>query len=109
MNTAIPYAVLSALVLLWPATVTAQNVKLGKEIFVEKAAPPCGLCHTLKDAGTAGEIGPNLDELQPSRDQVRNAVKNGVGNMPPYGDSLSNFEIDSVARYVAGAVRGAAK
>jgi cytochrome c oxidase subunit 2 len=30
----------------------------GKELFTQQ----CGSCHTLADAGTAGEIGPNLDE-----------------------------------------------
>lgn len=30
---------------------------LGKELFVSS----CGSCHVLADAGTAGEIGPNLD------------------------------------------------
>lgn len=100
---------LFALALLWPATADAQNVKLGKEVFLEKAQPSCGLCHTLKDANTTGEIGPDLDELQPDRLKVRNAVKNGVGNMPPFGDTLTNFEIDSVARYVSDAVRGKAK
>lgn len=100
---------LFALVVLWPAAAGAQNVKLGKELFIEKAQPPCGLCHSLKDAATIGEIGPNLDDLQPDRAKVRNAVKNGVGNMPPFGDTLTNFEIDSVARYVADAVRGKTK
>jgi mono/diheme cytochrome c family protein len=30
----------------------------GKELFVAK----CGSCHTLADAGTKGQIGPNLDD-----------------------------------------------
>lgn len=30
----------------------------GKELFTSK----CGACHTLADAGTTGEIGPNLDD-----------------------------------------------
>src|SRR5262245_23571243 len=29
----------------------------GKELFTQK----CGSCHTLADAGTQGQIGPNLD------------------------------------------------
>ena len=38
----------------------------GKELFVAK----CGSCHTLADAGTKGQIGPNLDYafLQSRRD-----------------------------------------
>ncbi|MGZ8716537.1 MAG: c-type cytochrome, partial [Gaiellaceae bacterium] len=30
----------------------------GKELFTQK----CGSCHTLADAGTAGQVGPNLDD-----------------------------------------------
>ncbi len=30
----------------------------GKQLFVQA----CGGCHTLADAGTAGRIGPNLDD-----------------------------------------------
>jgi len=30
----------------------------GKQLFTEK----CGSCHTLADAGTQGQVGPNLDE-----------------------------------------------
>jgi len=88
--------------------VHAQDARLGKEIFLEKAEPPCAVCHKLKDAESEGEIGPDLDEIKPDELKVRNAVKNGVGNMPPFGDSLSAAEINAVARYVAGAV-GAGK
>ena len=34
------------------------NASIGKELFVQK----CGSCHTLADAGTKGQIGPNLDD-----------------------------------------------
>lgn len=85
--------------------VHAQSAKLGKKIFLEKAEPPCATCHTLKDAGATGEIGPDLDDLKPDQDMVRNAVTNGVGNMPPFKEVLSEAEIAAVARYVAGAVR----
>ena len=38
----------------------------GKELFIQK----CGSCHTLADAGTKGQIGPNLDDafLESRRD-----------------------------------------
>jgi mono/diheme cytochrome c family protein len=32
----------------------------GKEVF---ASAGCGGCHTLKDAGSTGNVGPNLDQL----------------------------------------------
>ena len=31
--------------------------------------PMCGTCHVLKSAGSDGDIGPNLDQLNPSIDQ----------------------------------------
>lgn len=95
----------SLLLLLWAGAGPAQPQSAGKKIFLEKAEPPCGLCHTLKAAGASGEVGPNLDEMKPDQEKVRNAVAKGVGNMPPYGDSLSAAEIAAVARYVAGAVK----
>lgn len=36
----------------------AANLVRGKQLFVAK----CGSCHTLSHAGTAGTIGPNLDQ-----------------------------------------------
>lgn len=34
------------------------NPTVGKGLFVEK----CGSCHTLQDAATASDVGPNLDD-----------------------------------------------
>ena len=34
------------------------NPTVGKGLFVEK----CGSCHTLQDAATASQVGPNLDD-----------------------------------------------
>jgi mono/diheme cytochrome c family protein len=88
--------------------VAAQGAGEGEQIFAEKAEPPCALCHTLKAANSTGNIGPNLDELKPDPEKILRAVKNGVGNMPPYGETLSEKEIEAVAAYVADAV-GTAK
>jgi mono/diheme cytochrome c family protein len=81
----------------------AQDGERGKRIFTETAQPPCALCHTLRAASSTGEIGPNLDDMKPDLDKVRRAVKNGVGNMPPFGDTLSDAEIEAVAAFVAAA------
>lgn len=83
------------------------RLALGKKLFTS-ATPPCALCHTLKDAGTAGTIGPPLDELKPDAEQVRTALREGVGVMPSYRDKLSDEEILSLAQYVSRAT-GAAK
>jgi mono/diheme cytochrome c family protein len=58
----------------------------------------------LADAQATGEIGPNLDELKPTRDRVRAAVTNGIGVMPAYGEILSAEQIDAIVEYVSGAV-----
>lgn len=87
----------------------AESAELGRAIFLERAEPPCALCHTLKDAGATGEIGPDLDELKPDQERVSNAVKNGVGNMPPFENVLSEAEIAAVAHYVATAVNAGKK
>ncbi len=72
----------------------------GKRLFGETATPSCGVCHTLGDAQAAGIVGPNLDNLKPTLEQVRNAVRQGVGAMPAYASQLSEGEIEALATYV---------
>lgn len=78
----------------------ADTTELGKEVFIKISQPSCTLCHTLSDAGSAGAIGPDLDELKPSLDQVVNAVTQGVGIMPAFEGSLSAEQIQAVADYI---------
>lgn len=84
------------------APVYADELAAGKLLFTKTAVPACALCHTLKDAGSEGAIGPVLDELKPDVEKVVKAVKNGIGQMPAY-TSLSDEQIQSIARYVAKA------
>jgi mono/diheme cytochrome c family protein len=83
-------------------TTGTTSTAAGKEIFVAN----CGSCHTLSDAGTTGNIGPNLDELDVSTSDVENQVTNGGGGMPAFGDQLSSEEIQEVAAYVVAARGG---
>jgi mono/diheme cytochrome c family protein len=71
----------------------------GKTIFTTT----CGSCHTLKEAGTSGEVGPNLDELEPNLETVEHQVINGGGPMPAFGKEgiLSSQEVKAVATYVS--------
>ena len=85
----------------------AQLLSQGKALFTGGAAPPCGLCHTLRDAGTAGAIGPPLDEIQPDAARVATALRNGIGAMPSYKATLKEEQILALARYVAKASGGA--
>ena len=76
----------------------------GKRLFKGEASPPCMLCHTLKDAGAEGAVGPSLDELKPDAARVIKAVKNGIGQMPAYAQ-LTEAQIQALARYVERATR----
>jgi mono/diheme cytochrome c family protein len=70
----------------------------GKAVFNTAG---CSGCHTLKDAGASGNVGPNLDDLQPDFATVQHQVENGGGGMPAFSGDLSQPEIDAVARYVS--------
>lgn len=85
----------------------AATLAAGKALFTGGATPPCALCHTLKDAGTTGAIGPPLDELQPDADRVATALRNGIGAMPSYKATLKEDQIRALARYVSKASGGA--
>ncbi len=61
----------------------------------------CVGCHTLADAGAAGNVGPNLDEVKPPFDLVVDRVTNGKGAMPAFGGQLSETDIQNVAAYVS--------
>lgn len=85
------------------------KMELGRKIFTQMAEPQCGVCHTLADAGTTGEIGAKLEELKPDAARVANAVRDGVGIMPPYRDKLTEEQIQAVAYYVSRATGGGTK
>lgn len=86
----------------------ADQLALGKKLFTGAAVPACAICHTLRDAGSEGAVGPVLDEIKPDAARVANALRNGLGNMPTYKASLSEEQIQALASYVAKA-SGASK
>ena len=71
----------------------------GKEVFLE--AGNCAACHTLSDAGSIGDIGPNLNQIRPQVQTILMAVRNGIGVMPSMEGILSDEEIEAVAHYVS--------
>ena len=73
----------------------------GKIIFLEQGN--CAACHTLLDAGSEANIGPNLNEIRPDIMRVIAAVTNGIGVMPAYQDILTKEEIEAVTHYVSKA------
>lgn len=79
----------------------AVQMARGKQLFTSAATPACAVCHTLKDAGAEGAIGPVLDELKPDAARVARALRDGIGSMPPYKATLSAADIDALALYVS--------
>lgn len=75
----------------------------GKAVF---ASAGCGSCHTLKDAGSAGNVGPNLDEKKPPLAKVLLRVTYGKSSMPPFKGQLTDQQIADVAAYVVQATGG---
>ena len=71
----------------------------GKEVFLE--AGNCAACHTLSDAGSVADIGPNLNEIRPDIPRIIMAVRNGIGVMPAMEGILSDQEIEAVSHYVS--------
>ena len=80
-----------------------QIFEMGKDVFLNKAN--CAACHTLAEAGSNSQIGPNLNQIKPNMMRVMSVVKNGIGIMPPLEELLSSQEIEAVAHYVSIAAR----
>ena len=77
-----------------------EEASAGRDLF----AGTCGGCHTLAAAQTQGTTGPNLDELRPDVEQVRNAIREGPGIMPE--NLFEGAEADQVAQFVADNAAG---
>jgi len=76
---------------------TVGDPTAGKAVF---ASAGCAACHTLKAAGATGTVGPNLDQLKPAEDVVKNQVIHGGGPMPAFKGQLSDKQIQDVAAFV---------
>jgi mono/diheme cytochrome c family protein len=89
------------------ATVPAQykngDPVAGKAVFLSAG---CKGCHTLKDAGATGNVGPNLDQAKPPLSLVVTRVTKGAGAMPAFKGQLSDKQIANVAAYVVKASGG---
>lgn len=93
-----------------PQTTTQAGPKLpqgdaaaGKDVY---ASAGCGGCHALKEAGSSGTVGPNLDEAQPELAKIQLQVMNGGGGMPPFKGQLSDQQIADVSQFVYDATHG---
>ena len=74
----------------------------GEGIFAEAG---CGGCHAFSPAGTTGEVGPNLDESNPSLELAIERVTNGAEGMPSFRDRMTEEQIRAVAEFVSGGGR----
>tara|TARA_B100000686_G_C15854258_1_gene508741 strand:- start:117 stop:425 length:309 start_codon:yes stop_codon:yes gene_type:complete len=85
--------------LIFPCSVFADDkMVLGLDVYNNKAQ--CGTCHTLQAAGSIGDIGPNLDQLNAKMSRIISVVTDGIGVMPPWEGTLTEEEIEAVAYYV---------
>ena len=80
------------------STFADPKMELGLDVYNNKAQ--CGTCHTLQAAGSTANIGPNLDMLKPTIDQIIYSIINGAGVMPAFEGTLTTEEIEAVAYYV---------
>lgn len=102
-------AAISFSLMLGGAVAAEPELEAGRKIFTETSEPACAICHILADAEAVGKVGPNLDQLEPTLEQVRAAVTSGIGVMPAFSETMSEEEIETVSQYVATAVKDAGK
>ncbi|MGZ4382327.1 MAG: c-type cytochrome [Gaiellaceae bacterium] len=86
-----------------PVTKLKGDPVAGKKVFMSAG---CGGCHTLKDAGTTGTVGPNLDEKKPPLAKALLRVTYGKSPMPSFKGQLTEQQIADVAAYVVQATSG---
>ena len=84
--------------------------KRGREIFGQR----CALCHTLAAANAVGQVGPNLDMIQPTEQLVLHTIMYGCLQNPPSGsqeaclgegtmpaDVVQGVDAEDVAKFVS--------
>ncbi len=90
----------------------AGNTSRGKQLFTQR----CAACHALKDAGSTGRVGPDLDAAfasdkaqgfaestirQVVADQIKFAGQFGAKGPTMPQDLVTGEDVDAVAAYVA--------
>jgi cytochrome c oxidase subunit 2 len=93
----------------------------GEQLFTagkdSTGAAPCGACHKLAEARTAGGTGPDLDKVLTGKDAafIKESIVRpdaeiaqgfGKGIMPPnYGDTLTPAEVDALVKFLSEATK----
>lgn len=80
------------------AVAPGSEAPRGQRVFI---AAGCGACHTLRDAGSTGTVGTDLDRATPDAEHVERFVTNGGVGMPAFDGVLNRKDILAVSRYVA--------
>lgn len=81
-------------------SIGAVSTHAGAAAFAN--ALPCGTCHTLADAGTGGQVGPNLDSVKPDYATALEFITNGKGGMPSFKQQgLTDDQLKCIAGYVS--------
>jgi len=83
-----------------PSAAVARKDSRGARLFTSAG---CAGCHTLRDAGAHGQIGPDLDQLRPDYATVLRQVRRGGNGMPSFSGKLDASSIKAVAAYVSHA------
>ncbi|WP_177215127.1 c-type cytochrome [Tranquillimonas alkanivorans] len=98
--------VASGVLALTCAAAPAAEDDWARTYFLEGGAmPACGICHSLDAAEATGTVGPDLDLLEPTEQQVYLALRDGVGVMPAFSEELPEDRLRALADYVARAVQ----
>lgn len=98
-----------------PANATpAQQNEAGKQVF---ASNGCGGCHTLSDAGSNGQIGPDLDNVLKGQSdaQIRQDIVDPNAKITPgygpdimpgtFGQTISPTDLDALVAYLKEATQ----
>jgi cytochrome c2 len=87
----------------------------GRVLFVDSG---CGDCHALAEAGTSGQVGPDLDDALTGQDaeMIRTSITDpgatvtegfADGVMPAiYGDQFTEAELDTLVAYLGAVAAG---
>jgi mono/diheme cytochrome c family protein len=75
---------------------TPPNTALGEALFVGN----CSACHTFKEAGATGIVGPNLDKYPPpSEAYIEMQITHGGGVMPAF-TKFTRAQVRGIAWFV---------
>ena len=86
-----------------PALELTGKAEEGESLWADGG---CGACHTLAAADSSGNVGPNLDESQPSYELAVQRITLGQGGMPAFGEQFEPQQIADVAQYVVASSGG---